>query len=56
MKAFRCGDVVPGCTREFTGTDRQDILDQVAEHARSDHHVEVDLTLVQAVEQHLRDR
>lgn len=56
MKAFRCGDVVPGCTREFTGTDRQDILDQVAEHARSDHEVEVDLTLVEAVEAHLQDR
>ncbi len=56
MKAFRCGDVVPGCTREFTGTDRQDILDQVAEHARSDHRVEVDLTLVEAVEANLQDR
>ncbi|WP_432563423.1 DUF1059 domain-containing protein [Kineococcus sp. SYSU DK003] len=56
MKAFRCGDVVPGCRREFTGTDREDILAQVAEHARADHGVtEVDLTLVQAVEANLRE-
>ncbi|MEZ0493095.1 DUF1059 domain-containing protein [Kineococcus sp. TBRC 1896] len=56
MKAFRCGDVVPGCTREFTGTDRQDILEQVAEHARADHDLDPDPTLTQAVEAHLRDR
>ena len=36
MKNFRCGDVVPGCTRAFTGTE-EDILTQVALHARADH-------------------
>ena len=36
MKNFRCGDVVPGCTRAFTGT-QEDILTQVAVHARADH-------------------
>lgn len=36
MKTFRCGDVVPGCTRAFTGTD-EDILRQVAKHAADDH-------------------
>jgi predicted small metal-binding protein len=36
MKSFRCGDVVPGCTRSFTGSDA-DILSQVAAHARADH-------------------
>lgn len=36
MKNFRCGDVVPGCTRAFTGTE-EDILTQVAVHARADH-------------------
>ncbi|PRY18054.1 DUF1059 domain-containing protein [Kineococcus rhizosphaerae] len=56
MKAFRCGDVVPGCSREFTGADRHEILAQVAEHARTDHHVEVDASLVQAVEANLRER
>lgn len=36
MKTFRCGDVVPGCTRSFAGTD-EDILRQVAQHAADDH-------------------
>jgi predicted small metal-binding protein len=36
MKKFRCGDVVPGCTRAFTGTE-EDILIRVALHARADH-------------------
>lgn len=36
MKNFRCGDVVPGCTRAFTGTE-EDILTQVALHARAAH-------------------
>lgn len=36
MKQFACGDVVPGCTRTFTGTD-SDILRAVAAHAHSDH-------------------
>ena len=35
MKQFACGDVVPGCTRTFSGTD-SDILGAVAEHARQD--------------------
>lgn len=36
MKNFRCGDVIPGCTRQFTGTT-EDILVQVAQHAYADH-------------------
>lgn len=36
MKSFRCGDVVPGCTRSFLGSE-DDILGQVADHARLDH-------------------
>lgn len=36
MKQFRCGDVVPGCTRAFVGTE-DEILSQVAAHARTDH-------------------
>jgi predicted small metal-binding protein len=50
MKHFRCGDVVPGCTRTFTGTD-EDILTQVALHARQDHGlVEIPSELVAQVE------
>lgn len=38
MKCFRCGDVIPGCSRSFTGTE-DDILAQVTRHARDDHHL-----------------
>jgi len=36
MKKFRCGDVVPGCTRAFVGST-DEILLAVAGHARRDH-------------------
>jgi predicted small metal-binding protein len=36
MKRFRCGDVVPGCTHAFAGTE-DEIFAQVAQHARRDH-------------------
>lgn len=55
MKAFRCGDVVPGCSREFLGVDRDDILAQVAAHGRGDHGIEVDDALVALVEANLHD-
>lgn len=48
MKKFRCGDVVPQCTRTFIGT-QEEILAQVADHAVVDHQVEVTDELVQAV-------
>ncbi|MCZ2825672.1 MULTISPECIES: DUF1059 domain-containing protein [unclassified Modestobacter] len=37
MKAFACGDVVPGCTVTFTGPDEDAVLGQVAAHATADH-------------------
>lgn len=37
MKQFACGDVVPGCTASFRGDSVEDILGQVAGHARSAH-------------------
>jgi predicted small metal-binding protein len=37
MKSFSCGAVVPNCTAKFTGETEDDILTQVAEHARRDH-------------------
>lgn len=49
MKKFRCGDVVPGCTRDFTGTEEH-ILAEVAQHARRDHGLaEVPAELVEQV-------
>lgn len=50
MKSFRCGDVVAGCTRSFVGTE-QDILAEVARHARVDHGlVEIPAELVAQVQ------
>jgi len=37
MKEFHCGAVVPGCTAAFHGQSEDDILGQVAVHAREDH-------------------
>lgn len=36
MKSFRCGDVVPGCTRSFVASE-QDLLTDVARPAQTDH-------------------
>lgn len=50
MKEFRCGDVVPGCTRVFHAATEQEIFSQVAEHARRDHHMaELPASLVDRV-------
>jgi len=40
MKRFRCGDVVPGCTRAFTGSP-DEVLIAVARHAHADHGLSV---------------
>jgi predicted small metal-binding protein len=37
MKQFACGAVVPGCTATFEAEDQDQILEQVAVHAREDH-------------------
>ena len=37
MKEFRCGDLVPGCTSTFQGESEEEILEQVAVHARDEH-------------------
>ena len=37
MKEFRCGDLVPGCTTTFQGESDEEILEQVAIHARDEH-------------------
>ncbi|MFB9376430.1 DUF1059 domain-containing protein [Kineococcus gynurae] len=37
MKAFRCGDVVPGCDASFQASDEAGVLASVAAHARDDH-------------------
>lgn len=37
MKEFRCGEVVPGCGETFQGQSDDEILEQVAVHARDEH-------------------
>lgn len=37
MKQFRCGDLVPGCPTTFEGESEDEILEQVAAHARDEH-------------------
>lgn len=37
MKQFSCGAVVPGCTATFSGQTEDEILGQVAAHAKDDH-------------------
>lgn len=35
-----CGDVMPGCQARFSADTPEDLLPQVAAHAREDHGVE----------------
>jgi predicted small metal-binding protein len=37
MKEFRCGEIVPGCGAKFEGRSEEEILEQVAVHAREEH-------------------
>lgn len=37
MKQFSCGAVVPGCTATFSAETEDELLGQVAEHAKADH-------------------
>jgi predicted small metal-binding protein len=54
MKQFSCGDVVPGCNAHFIGSTDDEILSQVAAHARSVHHLDVvPQSLVDEVVRHI---
>ena len=37
MKEFSCGELVPGCWATFRGESDDEILQQVAVHAREEH-------------------
>ena len=55
MKEFACGDVVPGCKAKFKARSDEDLLKQVADHAREGHGIQqVSPELVNAVKQHIR--
>ena len=56
MKQFSCGAVVPGCTATFTGQSDDEILGQVATHAKEDHDMqEVSPEVVDAVKTKIED-
>ena len=55
MKTFACGAVVAGCSASFAAETEEDILDQVAQHAREDHGMtEIPEELVRQVQANLR--
>ena len=57
MKEFSCGAVVPGCSARFEGDSEEDILQQVAVHARDAHGMEeVPPDVVQQVRQGITER
>jgi predicted small metal-binding protein len=37
VKSFACGEIVPDCPAVFTGRGYEDLLRQVADHAREVH-------------------
>jgi predicted small metal-binding protein len=54
MKEFSCGDVVPGCKAHFRARSDEDLLNQVAAHARDGHGIhEVSTELAAKVKQHI---
>jgi predicted small metal-binding protein len=54
MKRFACGDVVPGCRASWVCSTDDEILAQVAQHARSEHGMEnVPADVVDAVRAHI---
>ncbi|HET9075615.1 MAG TPA: DUF1059 domain-containing protein [Acidimicrobiales bacterium] len=56
MKAFACGDVVPGCEARWVCSSEDEILAAVAGHARADHGlVEVPASLVEQVRSRIVD-
>lgn len=55
MKEFHCGEIVPGCNSRFRGNSDQQILAEVAVHARAAHGLEsVPPSLVELVKSKIR--
>lgn len=56
MKQFCCGDIVPGCTAEFSGADEKEIFRKITVHAHQSHAlVEIPETLVAQIRQLIRE-
>jgi predicted small metal-binding protein len=57
VKEFSCGAVVPGCSARFEGESDEQILQQVAVHAREAHDMdEVPPEVVQQVRDGITER
>lgn len=55
MKKFACGDVVPGCQAHWVCSTEEEVLAQVAAHARHDHGLhEISDELVSAVRERIQ--
>jgi predicted small metal-binding protein len=55
MKEFSCGDVVPGCKAKFRANSDDELLQQVAEHARDGHGIhQITAELASAVKRNIR--
>jgi predicted small metal-binding protein len=55
MKAFSCGAVVAGCQAEFVCSSEEQILAEVAAHARADHGMDdIPAEVVEAVRGNIR--
>ncbi|MAQ13946.1 MAG: DUF1059 domain-containing protein [Sandaracinus sp.] len=55
MKSFSCGAVVPQCQARFEADTEEEILQQVAAHAREAHGIdEPSPELIQQVREHIR--
>ncbi|MCW2497312.1 DUF1059 domain-containing protein [Jatrophihabitans sp.] len=55
MKSFACGEVVPNCEASWVCSTEDEILVQVARHARQDHRLDsISPELVEAVRSHIR--
>ncbi|MEO6628713.1 MAG: DUF1059 domain-containing protein [Aquihabitans sp.] len=54
-KSMACGDVVPGCAAVFKGSNDNEVLAQVADHAASEHGLtEIDDATLKAVKAAIR--
>jgi len=57
MKEFACGAVVPGCAMTFEAATEDEILVQVAAHAKADHGMEtVPDEVVEQVRENIKDQ
>ncbi|UGS36074.1 hypothetical protein DSM104329_02472 [Capillimicrobium parvum] len=52
MKEFRCGEIVPGCDTKIEGRTEDEILEDVAVHAREAHGMD---EVPPEVEERIRD-